>query len=166
MLNGISLCARCWPNLGPSLPTSIVKPLKLEGKIDHDDLFFKDNSALSSTPVPMGSLSANSQGNPQRPVSRAVYNSALVGDVEPDGWEEPALGCEATRAQRADDAGDLRGVARRHDGVVPRRDNTSDGGTVIGRSNRVQSGDPDSRHIDTAGSHGSFDSGSWTHRDQ
>lgn len=40
----------------------------------------------------------------------SLFRATLVGQLEFDGWQEPAVGCPPTRSQRSNDARDLRGV--------------------------------------------------------
>ena len=60
-------------------------------------------------------------------LSRCVQRAPLIGELEPDGRQESAVGREDARSQRADDARHLRGVDRRRAGIRRRSDQSCDG---------------------------------------
>ena len=74
------------------------------------------------------------------PAPRTVQRTAHLGELESDDRQEPAVGCQATRPQRADDAGCLCGVDGRSEGYQT-ADGSEPAATAVGAGHRRSLGD-------------------------
>ena len=84
--------------------------LKLAGQIQHEELFFKaDGEPIRNLQYPWIRWRSTLHRLKMR-YRDAVQRSPLLGELESDDRQEPAVGGQTARPQRADDADDLRRV--------------------------------------------------------
>jgi hypothetical protein len=72
--------------------------LKLAGKLNHEELFFKGNGDPIHS-EPLGPLEAQLEYHAEGSVPRTLQRATLLAELEFNGRQESVIGCKAARPQ-------------------------------------------------------------------
>jgi integrase len=128
----VELCPRALEVLKRQL--ALRARLKLAGKVNHENVFFRDDgSQIRNLNGSLRLLALDAQAT-EGPLPRSVQRPPFLRELEPDDRKEPALGRQTARPQRFHHALHVRGLDRRRHGHRYRSHQTGDGAAPASRS--------------------------------